>query len=98
MTGVLSFLAFLALWVVLFLIWRKVNPLRRWAKVSPDQVEDDDPIMRMVVAAAWNTGKPIAARIDEHGNLVMKPLDEILDEQAAAADKPDDDLPDGADD
>lgn len=79
MTGLLFFLALLVLWAVLFLLWRKVNPLRKSRlprKMSPDQVEDDDPFMRMVVAAAWNTGQTIYATVDDDGNFEMHPVDE----------------------
>jgi len=52
--------------------WRRGQ--RRRPFISPDQVEDDDPIARMAIAAAWNTGKAIFATVDEDGNLEMHPI------------------------
>ena len=38
-------------------------------KITPDQVMSDDPVMRDVVAKAWNTGEMVIATVDEDGNV-----------------------------
>lgn len=35
--------------------------------IEPEQVLDDDPILRDVIARAWNSGKTVLANVDDDG-------------------------------
>lgn len=54
-------------------IWLEVrHRIPGRTQIRPDQVEDDDPLLREVAARAWNTGKPVVGYVDDEGKLVVE--------------------------
>lgn len=39
--------------------------------VAPEQVIDDDPLMREVVSQCWNSGKPVVGRRNDDGSTTV---------------------------
>lgn len=46
-----------------------------FSPASPDQVDDEDPIMRAIVATAWNTGKPVVGTRNDDGSVTIETVD-----------------------